>query len=914
MRDVYAARAVDVAVQLWTTLCFEWFSNSSRDEPITRFNAHSAWGTSVIRTPFHQTLIVIASAVVLSVVPTTPASALEVLCDTACQDCRKPLLELIDNEQVGIDVGFWVMPDQRVVTHLINRKKAGVQVRLMMDPRALGSYPENQGTFDAFQQAGIPMIKKSGGGIMHWKLMIFAGQNTIYFGSANFGPQEFVPVVPYTNYISQTIYYTDDPALVNSFKTKFDDVWVNTNGYSVYANVTARTRAYPTYPISPDLNIPPGQSFTTRLIKLENAETQKIDVAMYRITQQSHGDALIAAFRRGVPVRYLGEAREYRLVSRLWVSFNMDRMYAAGIPMRVRAHEGNNHQKLVLLYGQAMSMFGSSNFTSPSDNSQLENNYFTTKAWMFESLRDQYERQWNNSSGNIETTPFVPLPPDKPVYQSIADGAVGVPTSGQQLVWYGGPWAHLYDIYFGTDSTAMTLFAGNQPLGPSLTTTQNQSFPLPALQPGITYYWKIVSKTAALMEKAGPIRSFTTTGAPPKPPTPGPATIVLWTSNTLPGDLHGNWSTLADATASGGAALSNPDASQSKISPALSTPANYFERTFSATHGVPYHLWVRLKAQNNALGNDSVHVQFSGSTDSFGSATWRIGTPSSAEVVLQGGPSDPSVGGWGWADNGWGAIGGNIYFDADGPQTMRVQQREDGAIVDEIVLSPDTYLSSPPGPRDNDSTVLPENDGFASPPPPPPPPPPSDPTIVLWTANAPPSGIVGAAWQLLTDGSAAGGSGLWNPDGAQPKISPALAAPASYVEMTFTATAGIPYHLWVRLRAQNDSFANDSVHVQFDDSVNSSGTATMRIGSTSSAEVLLQNGPSGTADRSWGWTDNGWGAPGVHVYFATTGVHTLRIQQREDGPIIDQIVLSPNTYLTTPPGPRQNDGTILDPS
>jgi hypothetical protein len=40
----------------------------------------------------------------------------------------------------------------------------------------------------------------------------------------------------------------------------------------------------------------------------------------------------------------------------------------------------------------------------------------------------------------------------------------------------------------------------------------------------------------------------------------------------------------------------------------------------------------------------------------------------------------------------------------------------------------------------------------------------------------------------------------------------------------------------------------------------------------------------------------------------------LRIQQREDGPIVDQIVLSPNTYLTTPPGPRQNDGTILDPS
>jgi hypothetical protein len=269
------------------------------------------------------------------------------------------------------------------------------------------------------------------------------------------------------------------------------------------------------------------------------------------------------------------------------------------------------------------------------------------------------------------------------------------------------------------------------------------------------------------------------------------------------------------------------------------------------------------------------------------------------------------VRGWGWADNGWGTLGGNIYFDADGPHTVRVQQREDGAIVDEIVLSPDVYLSSPPGPRDNDATVWPENVGGGSEPPSQQPP---DPTIVLWAAHAPPSAIVGTAWQALTDSSAAGGSGLWNPDGAQPKIAPALATPASYVEMTFNATAGIPYHLWVRLRAQNDSFSNDSVHVQFDDSVDASGKATMRIGSTSSAEVLLQNGPSGAADRSWGWADNGWGAPGVDVRFATSGVHTLRMQQREDGPIVDQIVLSPNTYLTTAPGPRQNDGTILDPN
>jgi len=75
----------------------------------------------------------------------------------------------------------------------------------------------------------------------------------------------------------------------------------------------------------------------------------------------------------------------------------------------------------------------------------------------------------------------------------------------------------------------------------------------------------------------------------------------------------------------------------------------------------------------------------------------------------------------------------------------------------------------------------------------------------------------------------------------------------------------------------------------------------------------LQDGSSGPADHGWGWSDNGWGAPGVKIYFATTGTHTIRIQQREDGAIVDQIVLSPGTYLTTAPGPRHDDTTIISP-
>ena len=77
--------------------------------------------------------------------------------------------------------------------------------------------------------------------------MLFAGQNTVEFGSANYSPDAFVPVTAYSNYVAETVFFTDDPAGVNSFKTKFDDSWTDTTSFANSANITgALTRTYPT--------------------------------------------------------------------------------------------------------------------------------------------------------------------------------------------------------------------------------------------------------------------------------------------------------------------------------------------------------------------------------------------------------------------------------------------------------------------------------------------------------------------------------------------------------------------------------------------------------------------------------------------------------------------------------------------
>jgi hypothetical protein len=294
---------------------------------------------------------------------------------------------------------------------------------------------------------------------------------------------------------------------------------------------------------------------------------------------------------------------------------------------------------------------------------------------------------------------------------------------------------------------------------------------------------------------------------------PSAAEIVLWAAKAS--TVVGAWTLVSDATAAGGAALWNPDAGATKLTTAAASPASFFELTFTARANTPYRLWLRSRAQNDYWTNDSVFVQFSGSTPA--------GRRSTASDLSK--------------------------------------------------------CAAAPG------------------------------EIVLWAADA---AAPAGAWVIQSDPTAAGGRFVVHPDAGAPKVTTASAAPANYVDVTFDAVAGVPYHLWLRGRAQNDDYGNDSAFVQFSGAVSSTGTPVDGIGTTDAAVVVLED-CSGCGDAGWGWQDNGWGANvmGDNVYFATTGPQRLRIQTREDGYQIDQIVLSPARWLTTSPGSLKNDATIL---
>ena len=177
-----------------------------------------------------------------------PLAPQERLCDPAFQDCRADILTYIQQETVEIDMGFWMMTDARYSNELVKAAARGVKIRLLMDPRCADQHEKCGPQNDQLQAAGIPMRKRLTSGILHWKVAIFAGQGQIEFAGANYAPFEMAPEIPYVNYTDEIVFFTNTPSLVQSFMTKFDDLWTSTTEFGDYANITAPlTRSYPTY-------------------------------------------------------------------------------------------------------------------------------------------------------------------------------------------------------------------------------------------------------------------------------------------------------------------------------------------------------------------------------------------------------------------------------------------------------------------------------------------------------------------------------------------------------------------------------------------------------------------------------------------------------------------------------------------
>jgi hypothetical protein len=218
---------------------------------------------------------------------------------------------------------------------------------------------------------------------------------------------------------------------------------------------------------------------------------------------------------------------------------------------------------------------------------------------------------------------------------------------------------------------------------------------------------------------------------PPASSDPLPAKEIVRYAHK--GKAYGHWGVAASTGAAESKSMRSTNTGWSATSAPLKTPTHYFDVQFDAAAGTAYRIWLRLRAASNSKWNDAVWVQFSGSLVD-GQPAYRMGTTSGLLVNLER-CSGCSMSGWGWFNSAyWLRQQTIVTFAQSGPQTMRIQTREDGVEIDQVVLSAVKYMTQPPGPALNDTTILPATSGTTAPSEPTSPPP-DEPTAPATTGT-----------------------------------------------------------------------------------------------------------------------------------------------------------------------------------
>ena len=271
-----------------------------------------------------------------------------------------------------------------------------------------------------------------------------------------------------------------------------------------------------------------------------------------------------------------------------------------------------------------------------------------------------------------------------------------------------------------------------------------------------------------------------------------------------------------------------------------------------------YYVWVRGRGATD--NDDSLHVGLNGQAKSRADNITGFNS------------------GWTWSDETMDGVRASIDVATAGRQQLTVWMREDGTIVDKVFLTTNASLRptdfGPLGPPSTDAAPPPAAPPSSQPPPSTPPPSaPSRQVLALeaeqYLSNV---GVGGHNWTPVAVSGSSGGTSLQALPNTGQNNNTGYLTRSPRLDYAVNFPAAGTYYVWVRGRGETGP--DDSLHVG------------------------LNGQPTVTADRitgfdsSWRWSNDTMDNQRATIVVSNAGKQVLNIWMREDGTVIDKIMLT----------------------
>jgi phosphatidylserine/phosphatidylglycerophosphate/cardiolipin synthase-like enzyme len=314
-----------------------------------------------------------------------------------CQD----LVSLIDSATTSIDFALYgVRAQSAVVSALLAAQARGVTVHGVVDTQDSGctsfAYPDTASLRTSLGTSNV--VCDTGGGysyIMHNKFFVVDAAS-VWTGSTNVSDTE-----------TGGEYNSDVAAVISSFRlaniytVEFGEMFGGLFHHRKSDNTTHvldQTQFTDGTTVVKSYFSPTDNATANAVIPLINAAEHTLDIAMFFLTSQPIGQAVLAAKNRGVQVRVVidagGAANQYS---------QTPAFCAAGIPVKWENWGGKSHSKWAVAdsayAGQAAVVFGSMNWTGAGNADNDENTLYVKNDGFASAFQTEFNRQWADLSG-----------------------------------------------------------------------------------------------------------------------------------------------------------------------------------------------------------------------------------------------------------------------------------------------------------------------------------------------------------------------------------------------------------------------------------------------------------------------------------------------------------------------------------
>jgi phosphatidylserine/phosphatidylglycerophosphate/cardiolipin synthase-like enzyme len=264
------------------------------------------------------------------------------------------LAEAIDRAESTLDIAAYEFDHCLLTQAVLDAHARQVVVRIVMD---VDTSEDLDSSFEAFNQAGIPVVTDERSALMHNKFMIIDG-STVWTGSWNFTYND-----TYRN-INNTLVFSE-PITVSAYQTEFNEMFED-HSFGPQSAVTTGS-GFSEGGVTMRALFAPEDDVANVLLQTVSSAQRTVHFMAFSFTYDALGDLMLNQVELGIPVRGIFETTGSE------TQFGeLTKLYCARVPVFQDGYPHIMHHKVIIIDGEIV-ITGSFNFSSSAIESNDEN-------------------------------------------------------------------------------------------------------------------------------------------------------------------------------------------------------------------------------------------------------------------------------------------------------------------------------------------------------------------------------------------------------------------------------------------------------------------------------------------------------------------------------------------------------------